>query len=195
VFVVASWLYWYKLFVVAYPTVFVLLIYFSSTISSSQFPYHLHLNFLNISYAFFLFPSMPTSLHMYPITHFRFLLSTLLLNLSLSITYGPGSSVCILTGYGLYGPGIDYRLGARLSAPVQTGPGAHTASCTMGTGSFPGVKSGQGVTLNPHPVPVPWSRKSISVPLLTLWTVRPQQSLSACTRVHIFTPFRGHYFI
>jgi len=26
------------------------------------------------------------------------------------------------------------------SAPVQTGPGAHPASYTMGTGSFPGVK-------------------------------------------------------
>ena len=29
---------------------------------------------------------------------------------------------------------------ARFSAPVQTGPGAHPASYTMGTGSFPGVK-------------------------------------------------------
>ena len=28
----------------------------------------------------------------------------------------------------------------RFSAPVQTGPGAHPASYTMGTGSFPGVK-------------------------------------------------------
>jgi len=28
----------------------------------------------------------------------------------------------------------------RLAAPVQTGPGAHPASCAMGTGSFPGVK-------------------------------------------------------
>jgi len=27
----------------------------------------------------------------------------------------------------------------------------HPASCTMGTGSFPGVKSGQGVTLTPSP--------------------------------------------
>jgi len=27
---------------------------------------------------------------------------------------------------------------ARFSAPVQTGPGVHTTSCTMGTGSFPG---------------------------------------------------------
>jgi hypothetical protein len=51
---------------------------------------------------------------------------------------GPGSSVGIATGYGLDGPGIESRWGARFSAPVQTGPGAHPASCTMGTGSFPG---------------------------------------------------------
>jgi hypothetical protein len=31
-------------------------------------------------------------------------------------------------------------LEARFSAPVQTGPGTHPASCTMGPGSFPGVK-------------------------------------------------------
>ena len=31
-------------------------------------------------------------------------------------------------------------MGARFSASVQTGPGAHPASCTMGTGSFPGGK-------------------------------------------------------
>jgi hypothetical protein len=30
--------------------------------------------------------------------------------------------------------------GVRFSAPVQTGPGAHPASYTMGTGSFPEVK-------------------------------------------------------
>ena len=40
---------------------------------------------------------------------------------------------------------------ARFSAPVQTGPGPHPASCTMGTGSFTGVKNGQGVTLTHHP--------------------------------------------
>jgi hypothetical protein len=39
---------------------------------------------------------------------------------------------------------------ARFSTPVQTGPGAHTTSCTMGTGSFPRVKSGRGVTLTSH---------------------------------------------
>jgi len=30
----------------------------------------------------------------------------------------------------------------------------------MGTGSFPGVKSGRGVTLTHHPLLVPWSWKS-----------------------------------
>ena len=29
----------------------------------------------------------------------------------------------------------------RFSAHIQTGPGAYPASCTMGTGSFPGVKA------------------------------------------------------
>jgi hypothetical protein len=42
-------------------------------------------------------------------------------------------------------------VGARFSTPVQTDPGAHPASSTMGTGSFPGVESGRGVTLTPNP--------------------------------------------
>jgi hypothetical protein len=42
-------------------------------------------------------------------------------------------------------------VGARFSAPVQTGPGAHPASYTVGTGSFPGVKrQGRGID---HPPP------------------------------------------
>ena len=53
---------------------------------------------------------------------------------------GPNSSVGIATRYLLGGPGIEPQWGARFSAPVQNGPGAHTASCTMGTVSFPGVK-------------------------------------------------------
>ena len=54
---------------------------------------------------------------------------------------------------------------------------------TMGTGSFPGVKSGRCLTLPLHPLLVPWSRKSRATPLLLLWAVRPVQSLSACTTV------------
>jgi len=62
------------------------------------------------------------------------------------------------------------------------------ASCRMSTGSFPGVKSGWVVTLNPHPLLVPSSRKSRAIPLLSLWAVPPVQSLSACTRMN-FTYF------
>ena len=81
-------------------------------------------------------------------------------------------------------------MGVGFSAPVQTGPRTHPASYTMGTESFPGVKSSRGVTLTPHPLLVPWSWKSRAIPLLPLWAVWPVQSLSACTRVHfIFTLF------
>ena len=42
-------------------------------------------------------------------------------------------------------------MGARFFASVQTGPGTYPASCTMGTGSFPGVKRpGRGAD---HPPP------------------------------------------
>jgi len=41
-------------------------------------------------------------------------------------------------------------MGKRFSAPIQTGCGAHPASYTMGTGSFPDVKRpGRGVD---HPL-------------------------------------------
>jgi len=39
----------------------------------------------------------------------------------------------------------------RFSAPVQTGPGAHPASYTMRTGSFPGVKGPGRVVDHPPP--------------------------------------------
>jgi len=89
---------------------------------------------------------------------------------------GPGSSIGIVTGYGLDGLGIESRWEARFSAPVQTGPGAHPASCTMGTGSFPGVKSGRGVTLNSHPLPVPLVMKEYS------YTSTPPMGRTACTQ-------------
>jgi len=40
------------------------------------------------------------------------------------------------------------------------------------------------VTLTPHPLLVPWSWKGRATPLLSLWAVRPLQSISASTRVH-----------
>jgi len=78
----------------------------------------------------------------------------------------------------LDGPGIESRWGRDFPAPI---PGAQPVSCTMGTWPFPGVKSGRGVTLTPHPLLVPWSWKGRAIPLLPLWAVRPVQSLSKST--------------
>jgi hypothetical protein len=64
----------------------------------------------------------------------------------------------------------------------------------MGTGPFPGVKSGRGVTLTPHPLLVPWSWKIRAIRLLPLWAVRPVQSFSACTRVHFTFIVKNAYF-
>jgi hypothetical protein len=66
-------------------------------------------------------------------------------------TSGPGSSVGIATGYGLDGP------------EIESGPGAHPASCITVTGSFPGVQSGRGVMLTPHPVLVPRSKNRVEL--------------------------------
>jgi hypothetical protein len=70
----------------------------------------------------------------------------------------------IATDYGLDGPGIKSRCGQDFP-PVQTGPEAHPASCTMGTGFFPGIKCGRGVTLTTHPLLAPRSWKSRAIPL------------------------------
>jgi len=91
---------------------------------------------------------------------------------------GGSSSVDIATGYGLDGPEIESRWGGRFFTPVQTGPGAHPASCTTDTGSFPGVKSGRDVTLTPHLLLVPWPRKNRAIPLLNPWAVG---SVQGCT--------------
>jgi len=64
---------------------------------------------------------------------------------------GRDSSVGIATCYRLRS---EDRIGARFSAPVQTGSGAHPASYTMGTGAFLGVKRpGRGVDHPPHIAP------------------------------------------
>jgi len=61
---------------------------------------------------------------------------------------------------------------ATFSALVQTGPGAHPSSYTMGTGSFPGVKRpGRGVVI--HPFLAPRLKKIRAIPLLPLWVFVP----------------------
>jgi hypothetical protein len=74
-----------------------------------------------------------------------------------------GSSVSILSDYILDDRAIEVRspAGAKdfsSNLCVQTGSGAHTASCTMDTGGpFPGAKRVRGVTLTTHPHLVPRS--------------------------------------
>jgi hypothetical protein len=46
----------------------------------------------------------------------------------------------LATGWKVWGSNPN---GKRFFAPIQTGSGAHPASCTMGTGFFPGVKAAE----------------------------------------------------
>jgi len=72
---------------------------------------------------------------------------------------GWDSSVGAAIRYRLDGPEIESRWGARFSPPIQTGPGAHPASYTMGTGClFPGF-NGWGVELTTHPHLAPRLKK------------------------------------
>jgi len=76
---------------------------------------------------------------------------TALLSEDVMSLVGRDGAVAVATGYGLDGPGIESLCGAKFSAPVQTGSGAHPASYTMGTESFPGVKRpGRGVDHPPQ---------------------------------------------
>ena len=53
---------------------------------------------------------------------------------------GRDSSVGIATRYGVDGPGIESRWGAKFSAPLHTIPRTHPAFYTLDTGFFSGVK-------------------------------------------------------
>ena len=91
------------------------------------------------------------------------------------------TSVCIATCYGLDGSWIESRYGRdfpHLSSPAL-GP---TQSPVQW---IPGLSRGwRAAGAWRWPLLVPWSRKRRAIPLLSLWAVRPAQSLSACTRVH-----------
>ena len=45
------------------------------------------------------------------------------------------------------------------------------------------------MAIEPHPLLVPWSRKSRAIRLLPVWAVGPVQHLSTCTRVHFTFTF------
>jgi hypothetical protein len=85
------------------------------------------------------------------------------LNISYKSVQSQVNAGSIVSGYGLDDRAIGVRspAGAKdfsCSLFVQTGSGAHPASCPMGTGGpFPGGKARPGVTLTTHPHLVPRS--------------------------------------
>ena len=72
---------------------------------------------------------------------------------------GPGSVVGIATAYGLGVRGSNPG-GGEVFRTCPDRPCRPTSLLynTMGTGSFPGVRCGRGVTLTPHPLLVPRSK-------------------------------------
>ena len=108
------------------------------------------------------------------------------------------SSVGIATRYGLDAPDIEFRWGARFSAPVQTGLGAHSASCTMGAGSFPRVKRPERFVDYPPP-----SRAEVegrvelylSFPSGPSWPVLGRTFTGQISKMHgIRSNSRSHYY-
>jgi len=79
---------------------------------------------------------------------------------------------------------------AKFSAAGPDRPWGPPSFLTMGTGSFPRVKSGRGMKLTPHPLLMLSSRKSRAKPLLPVWAIQPVQSLSACTvQLYLYSPY------
>jgi len=73
---------------------------------------------------------------------------------------------------------------ARLSAPVQTGPGGPPSLLYNGYRVFPGGKERPGRDVEPSHPSSAVVKKSRAIPLLPLWAVWPVQSLSACKMVN-----------
>jgi len=97
--------------------------------------------------------------------------------------YGKRGSI-----YRLDGPGMESQWGVRFSAPVQTGAGAHPASHTMGTASFPVVKwPGRAVD---HPLPYSAEVKE-SVELYLYSTSGPSWPVIGCI---LPLPLRGEAY-
>jgi len=97
-----------------------------------------------------------------------------LTRLCLSVITSPGLQYAYFSRYSYWIWAGQYRIESRWVRnfpPVQTGPGAQPASCTMGTGSFPGVKCGRGVLLTTHPLLVQRSWKSRAIPLPIFWAI------------------------
>jgi hypothetical protein len=70
---------------------------------------------------------------------------------------GLGSSVSIVTGYGLDSPGIESQRGRDFPHLSRTAPGPNQPPVQWVLSLSQGVKSGWGMMLTFHPLLVPWS--------------------------------------
>jgi hypothetical protein len=68
----------------------------------------------------------------------------------------------VVTVYGLDGAGIEYRWG-EIFRTCPDRPWGPPSLLYNGYRVFPGVESGRGVTLTPHPLLVPRSRKRVEL--------------------------------
>ena len=89
----------------------------------------------------------------------------------LHFIWGQDGSIGIATRMGWTVQGSNPG-GGQFSASVQTGPGTHTASCTMGTGAFPEVKhTGLGVVYH-HPPSSAEVKERVELCYTTLMSLR-----------------------
>ena len=76
---------------------------------------------------------------------------------------------------------------ARFSPPVQTGPGVHSASCTMGTGSFPGGKERPGRDADPSPPSSAVSHERVELCLSS--PCGPYGMYRASVELYLYSPY------
>jgi hypothetical protein len=88
-------------------------------------------------------------------------------------------------------------LGTRFFAEVQTGPGAHSASYIMGTGSLiPGVKRpGRGVDHPPSSSSRVKERVDLYIPLLPLWAFMARSRVKFIILYYIILYYIILYYI
>jgi hypothetical protein len=113
-------------------------------------------------------------------------------------TSGPGSSVGIAIEYGLDGAGIKSRWGEifRICPDRPWGPPNRLYN---GYRVFPGVESGRGVTMTPHPLLVPRSRERIELYLYSpqgpLWPTTGRNLPTTYTYIHTHIHTNIHSYI
>jgi len=84
---------------------------------------------------------------------------------------------------------VRLPVGARFDVPVQNGPVAHLASCTVGVGLSPGVKRTMRDVDHQTPSSAEVKEKSMNIPVLQLWV------FMACSRVIFAVLFvKTHYY-